>query len=89
MSLPTFAAADAVCRRAGRHFTQGEHEDFSRHVEHALLTNNALAVEAVAAGEKMYKLIPKHHALSGAVNKPAEQSGGEGSSRNEKERRRG
>jgi hypothetical protein len=62
--LASFAAADAVCRRAGRHFTEGEHEDFSRHIEHALLTNNALAAEAVAAGEKLYKLIPKHHALS-------------------------
>ena len=43
-----FADADRVCRRAGRHFTPQQHLEFNANLEAALVSYNALAVEALS-----------------------------------------
>ena len=59
-----FCEADRICRRAGRYFTAEEHAEFCGWLELGLTTYNALAAEALASDKKLYKLIPKFHALT-------------------------
>ena len=61
-----FADADRVCRRAGRHFTPQEHLEFNANLEAALVSYNALAVEALNQKrvKHVWKLLPKHHAAT-------------------------
>jgi hypothetical protein len=61
--LSSFVAADVVCREAGRHFTAHQKAEFGKCIENALLANNALASEAAEQGRRLWKLLPKHHAL--------------------------
>ncbi len=56
--------ADVVCRRASRHLQADERASLAQAVEHVLVTYNALAVEATAAGVARWRVLPKHHALS-------------------------
>ena len=56
--------ADVVCRRASRHMLEGEREELAAACEEALLAYNALAAAAVEAGVPLWKVLPKHHALS-------------------------
>lgn len=56
--------ADRCCRRAGRHFSKREHNDFSRHLERALVSYNALAAWALTNNKKLYKTLPKMHAIT-------------------------
>lgn len=60
----SFVKADLVCRRAGRLFTEAEHELYSRHIERALRSYNFLAAESIKAGIKNWKIVPKFHALT-------------------------
>lgn len=62
--LSSFVAADVVCREAGRHFTAHQKAEFGKCIENALLANNALASEAAEQGRRLWKLLPKHHALT-------------------------
>ena len=59
-----FCEADRICRRAGRYFTEEEHAEFCGWLEVGLTSYNALAAEALASNMKLYKLIPKFHALT-------------------------
>ena len=59
-----FAQADRVCRSSGRFLTNAEREELATNVECGLLAANALAVEATAAGKKLWKIFPKFHALT-------------------------
>ena len=61
-----FADADRVCRRAGRHFTPQQHLEFNANLEAALVSYNALAVEALSQKrvKHVWKLLPKHHAAT-------------------------
>jgi hypothetical protein len=59
-----FVEADKISRRADRIFTNDEHSRYARCMENALLLNNALAVSANGRREKLFKLLPKHHALT-------------------------
>ena len=59
-----FCEADRICRGAGRYFTAEEHADFCGWLELGLTTCNALAAEALASKKKLYKMIPKFHALT-------------------------
>ena len=59
-----FAQADRVCRSSGRFLTNAEREELAWNVERGLLAANALAVEATAAGKKLWKIVPKFHALT-------------------------
>jgi hypothetical protein len=62
--LASFVKADLVCRSAGRHFTTVEHEEFASAIQDALVLNNALAARALALEKKLYKMLPKHHAMT-------------------------
>jgi hypothetical protein len=55
---------DEICRRGGRHLSAAAAEGLAVAMEHALLMYNALAVEAFKYGRMLWKLIPKHHALT-------------------------
>jgi hypothetical protein len=57
-----FVQADVVCRRSGRHFTPEQRDRFAHHCERALVANHSLAHDAL--DEKLYKLLPKHHAAT-------------------------
>ena len=59
-----FVEADLVMRRAGRHLSPAERERLASSMEGALVCNNALAAEAAAAGKRLWKLLPKHHAAT-------------------------
>ena len=59
-----FCEADRICRRAGRVFTAEEHAEFCGWLEVGLVSCNALAAEALASNKKLYKLVPKFHALT-------------------------
>lgn len=61
--LKSFVDADKLSRRAGRVFTHAEHARYSSLMRQGLLAYNALAVEALAANVKIWKLVPKFHAL--------------------------
>ena len=56
-----FADADRVCRRAGRHFTPQQHLEFNANLEAALVSYNALAVEALSQkkGESCLEVAPE------------------------------
>ena len=56
--------ADRICRRAGRYFTAEEHAEFCGWLEVGLVSCNALAAEALASNKKLYKMVPKFHALT-------------------------
>jgi hypothetical protein len=62
--LAEFVRADEVYRRSGRHLTNAEWAAAAEAVEAGLCLNNALAVEAKTAGQRLYKLLPKHHAMT-------------------------
>jgi hypothetical protein len=62
--LGHFVRADMVCRRAGRFFSADEQQAYSGHTEKALLLCNLLATRATAKNQKLYKLVPKFHALT-------------------------
>ena len=59
-----FVAADRVCRTAGRHLTRTEHTQLKTALENALQAYNALAAESVSENTKLWKLLPKHHAIT-------------------------
>ena len=59
-----FCEADRICRRAGLYPTAEDNAGFCGWLEVGLTTCNALAAEAVASTKKLYKLIPKFHALT-------------------------
>ena len=63
-AISGFAEADQICRRAGRYFTEEEHADFCRYLELGLTSCNELAAESLASRKKLFKLIPKCHALT-------------------------
>ena len=63
-ALQHFVQADRVTRRAGRHFTKNESKEFTRHLEAALVACNALAADAHNRNEKLFKILPKHHAMT-------------------------
>ena len=60
----SFVKADKICRSAGRHMTKRDHKLFCLHLEHALVSYNALAVEASANKKTLWKLLPKFHAVT-------------------------
>lgn len=62
--LGSFVRADLICRRAGKFFTPDERSSFSKAIESALLLNNWMACRAVAKNQKLFKILPKHHALT-------------------------
>ena len=55
---------DAICKNAGRHMTDEEHEEMSQAIENALLAYNALADTALRKGIRRWKVLPKMHALT-------------------------
>ena len=59
-----FVRADLVCREAGRHLTHAQRQALGDNIEAALVCNNALAAAALKANKRLWKLVPKHHALS-------------------------
>ena len=61
-TFKSFEKADKICRNAGRHFTEKEHALYCRHMENALVSYNALAVEAGVQGKHNWKMLPKFHA---------------------------
>jgi hypothetical protein len=54
--------ADVCLRRADRALTASERKELALAVEGALLCNNWLAAQTL--GQRLYTLLPKHHALS-------------------------
>ena len=58
-----FAAGDVVMRGAGKFLDRDQRAALINHFENALLAYNALAVESASNNEKLYLIIPKHHAL--------------------------
>ena len=60
----SFVKADLVCRRAGRLFTEAEHEQYRKHIERALTSYNFLAAESIKVKMKNWKIVPKFHALT-------------------------
>ena len=46
-----------------RHFSDDEQKRFSKHVQDALLLNNALACKAQRKRVRLFKILPKHHAM--------------------------
>ena len=59
-----FCEADRICRRAGRYFTAEQHAEFCGWLEVGLRSANELAAVALMKKWKLYKLIPKFHALT-------------------------
>ena len=59
-----FCEADRICRRAGRYFTAEQHAEFCGWLEVGLRSANELAAGAISSKWKLYKLIPKFHALT-------------------------
>ena len=62
--LAKFVKADMICRRASRFFTDSQRQDFAKSVEAALLLNHQLATIALSKKRKLYRIHPKHHALT-------------------------
>ena len=62
--IANFVKFDKVCRRNGRHLRASEHLLLCRYLEAALVSYNHLAVGAAQAGRKLYKVIPKFHAIT-------------------------
>ena len=62
--MNAFVEADEVQRRSGRHLTPEAQEKLAAAMERALCAYNALAAEALQAGVRLWKLIPKHHAMT-------------------------
>ena len=65
-----FVEADRVCRSAGRHLTPQQHKQLNTALENALQAYNALAAESVIAKTKLWKLLPKHHAITHVYDVP-------------------
>ena len=59
-----FVEADEIQRRSGRHLSQEAQAKLAAAMERALCAYNALAVEAINAGVRLWRFIPKHHALT-------------------------
>ena len=55
---------DSVCRTASRFFTDEQKEKVAASVEMALLCANFLAIQAHAAGKRLWKIVPKFHQLT-------------------------
>ena len=53
-----------ICRKAGRHMTDEEHEEMSQAIENAMLAYNALADDALRKGIRRWKVLPKFNALT-------------------------
>jgi len=62
--LAKYVKADIICRRASRFFSPAERAEFGRSIEGALLLNHQLAVLALNKRKKLYRILPKHHALT-------------------------
>ena len=60
-----FVAFENVCGRNGRYLPQGERDLIAQYMEEALLCLNALAAEAIAAGNLyLWHIVPKAHMAS-------------------------
>ena len=62
--MANFVRADRVCRLNGRHMSAGQHRLLCNYLESALLAYNNCAVNAQAAGRRLYKVLPKFHAMT-------------------------
>ena len=56
--------ADEIQRRSGRHLAPEAQANLAAAIERVLCAYNSLAAEAIGAGVKLWKLIPKHHAMT-------------------------
>ncbi len=56
--------ADTVMRQSGRHMSAEQQGELARRFEQALLLYNSLAAIALAQHRRVWKLLPKHHALT-------------------------
>ena len=68
--VASFVRADQICRTSGRFLTANEHRTLCVAIEAALVSYNALAVEACRDGKKLYKIVPKFHALTHIYDVP-------------------
>jgi hypothetical protein len=68
LMVSSFVDADVVCRRAGRFFTQAQHNKLCCHLERALVSYNYLASESLQLNSSNFKLLPKFHAGSHAYD---------------------
>ena len=59
-----FVRADEIQRRSGRHLLPEAQFELAAAMEQALLAYNALAREAIAHNIKLWRIRPKHHAMT-------------------------
>lgn len=62
--MNSFVEADEIMRRSGRHLPPEAQVQLAKAMERALCAYNALAAEAVEANVQLWKLLPKHHAMT-------------------------
>ena len=62
--ISSFVRADHVCRVSGRHLSVAQHRALCQNLEAALTSYNLLASEALVANKRLYKIIPKFHAVT-------------------------
>ena len=62
-----FVEADEVMRGSGRHLTPEAQLKVAAAMEQALCAYNFLATEALEKGERLWKLVPKHHVMTHVV----------------------
>jgi hypothetical protein len=61
---------DVLCRKFPRHLTSEQHAELCQALERALVCYNALADLFVTLKRKLYKIIPKCHALTHTYDSP-------------------
>jgi hypothetical protein len=62
--VSSFCKADRVCRRSGRHFTVSQHDEFCNRLQDGLVAYNGLAQWAITNNLKLFKVLPKMHAMT-------------------------
>ncbi len=62
--MDAFVEADVIQRGSGRHLTPEAQIKLAAAMERALCAYNALAVEAIGANVRLWRLTPKHHAMT-------------------------
>lgn len=62
--MNSFVEADEIMRRSGRHLPPEAQVQLAKAMERALCAYNALAAEAIEADVRLWKLLPKHHAMT-------------------------
>ena len=62
--MHSFCEADRMCRRSSRFFTADQHQICCSKLEAGVTALNELAAMSLADNQKLYKLVPKRHAMT-------------------------